>query len=185
MSLGTTPRTSSRAAETGAGVAMSCLLSKRPSPSGEGEGRVRVAVCSGDLDDAGLHLLEAVGHLRIVAGHHQLLLARERVDGLEGVEHLGEAGDDLHGLARLHVVVEVRGVGGEHHRAPLGLHAHDLKPRGVPAYPVHAEPGEDLAVPLDHTDTLVVVEGDQPGQDLKSTRLNSSHEWISYAVFCW
>src|SRR5207247_9648376 len=23
-----------------------------------------------------------------------------------------------------------------------------------------------------------------PGQDRKSTRLNSSHEWISYAVFC-
>src|SRR5207247_2478317 len=25
---------------------------------------------------------------------------------------------------------------------------------------------------------------DRPGQDRKSTRLNSSHEWISYAVFC-
>src|SRR5438105_6928430 len=24
----------------------------------------------------------------------------------------------------------------------------------------------------------------QAGQDRKSTRLNSSHEWISYAVFC-
>src|SRR5207247_9790934 len=24
----------------------------------------------------------------------------------------------------------------------------------------------------------------QPDQDRKSTRLNSSHEWISYAVFC-
>src|SRR5438105_9024237 len=23
-----------------------------------------------------------------------------------------------------------------------------------------------------------------PGEDRKSTRLNSSHEWISYAVFC-
>src|SRR5438105_9994805 len=26
--------------------------------------------------------------------------------------------------------------------------------------------------------------GRQPGPDRKSTRLNSSHEWISYAVFC-
>src|SRR4029450_9380975 len=76
MSLGTTPRTSSRAAETGAGVAMTCLLSNRPAPSGEGEGRVRVTVCSGDLDDAGLHLLEAIGHLGIVAGRPQLPRAR-------------------------------------------------------------------------------------------------------------
>src|SRR5437867_9303119 len=27
--------------------------------------------------------------------------------------------------------------------------------------------------------------GERPGQDRKSTRLNSSHRTISYAVFCW
>src|SRR5207247_11259951 len=27
--------------------------------------------------------------------------------------------------------------------------------------------------------------GQRLGPDRKSTRLNSSHEWISYAVFCW
>src|SRR5207247_5883544 len=26
--------------------------------------------------------------------------------------------------------------------------------------------------------------GEKPSEDRKSTRLNSSHEWISYAVFC-
>src|SRR5207247_8539670 len=32
---------------------------------------------------------------------------------------------------------------------------------------------------------VVVRRGEQPhAQDRKSTRLNSSHEWISYAVFC-
>src|SRR5438105_10773214 len=36
-------------------------------------------------------------------------------------------------------------------------------------------------------DTTVVVDGEvleKPREDRKSTRLNSSHEWISYAVFC-
>src|SRR5207247_9305605 len=28
------------------------------------------------------------------------------------------------------------------------------------------------------------AEADRGGRDRKSTRLNSSHEWISYAVFC-
>src|SRR5207247_5346641 len=31
---------------------------------------------------------------------------------------------------------------------------------------------------------LITIEGDGPDLDRKSTRLNSSHEWISYAVFC-
>src|SRR5207247_7681727 len=30
----------------------------------------------------------------------------------------------------------------------------------------------------------VIVLGHRPARDRKSTRLNSSHEWISYAVFC-
>src|SRR5207247_3711732 len=30
----------------------------------------------------------------------------------------------------------------------------------------------------------VLVRGTTDNQDRKSTRLNSSHEWISYAVFC-
>src|SRR5438105_8685673 len=30
----------------------------------------------------------------------------------------------------------------------------------------------------------IVTVGARPDQDRKSTRLNSSHEWISYAVFC-
>src|SRR5438105_12033522 len=37
------------------------------------------------------------------------------------------------------------------------------------------------SLPLDHT---VVVAGNRGDEDRKSTRLNSSHEWISYAVFC-
>src|SRR5438105_12889145 len=39
-----------------------------------------------------------------------------------------------------------------------------------------------------HVDTMVVVPNERllavVGKDRKSTRLNSSHEWISYAVFC-
>src|SRR5438105_5699511 len=31
---------------------------------------------------------------------------------------------------------------------------------------------------------LSILEGVAPDADRKSTRLNSSHEWISYAVFC-
>src|SRR5207247_8480891 len=33
-------------------------------------------------------------------------------------------------------------------------------------------------------DIAVFVEVGDPVRDRKSTRLNSSHEWISYAVFC-
>src|SRR5438105_15914533 len=40
------------------------------------------------------------------------------------------------------------------------------------AEPGLAAPGQELAL------------GDRAGTDRKSTRLNSSHEWISYAVFC-
>src|SRR5438093_8549046 len=65
---------------------------------------------SGDLDDAWLDRLEPVSDQRVVAGDDQLLGARERVDRLEGGEHLGQARDDLHGLARLHIAVEVGGV---------------------------------------------------------------------------
>src|SRR4029077_11142602 len=99
---------------------------------------------SGDLDYAGLDLLEAGGDERVGAGDDQLLLGGEGVarndqlllageggDGLEGLEHLGQVGDDLHGLARLHVVVEVRGIRGEDDRAALGLDADDLEPGGV------------------------------------------------------
>src|SRR5262244_3116461 len=118
----------------------------------------------GDLDDAGLHGLEAVGHLRVVAGHHELLFARQHVDGLERVEHLGQARDDLHGLARLHVVVEVRGIRGEHHRAALRGHAHDLKPCRVPPHAVHAQAREHVAIAFDHPDALIIVQGDEPGE---------------------
>src|SRR5713101_3412294 len=117
---------------------------------------------SGDLDYAGLDLLEAVGDERVVAGDDQLLLAGEGVDGLEGLEHLGQVGDDLHGLARLHVVVEVRGIRREDDRAALGLDADDLEPRGVPAHAVHAEPGEDFAVAVEETDAVAVVEPHEP-----------------------
>src|SRR5438094_2642164 len=119
---------------------------------------------SGDLDDAGLDLLEAVGDERIVAGDDQLLLAGERVNGLEGFEHLRQAGDDLHGLARLHVVVEVRSVRGEDDRAALGLDADDLETCSVAAHAVHAEPGEDLAVAVEEPDAVAVVQPHEPGQ---------------------
>src|SRR5438105_9236350 len=46
--------------------------------------------------------------------------------------------------------------------------------RGQPAAPLELG-AERLAVHVGH---------DEVHQDRKSTRLNSSHEWISYAVFC-
>src|SRR5256885_12236121 len=54
-----------------------------------------------------------------------------------------------------------------------------------------AQPREEVAHPLGVTTGEVVVDGDEMGapahervQDRKSTRLNSSHLVISYAVFC-
>src|SRR5438105_5251018 len=37
---------------------------------------------------------------------------------------------------------------------------------------------------LDRENALVLVQSENGTLDRKSTRLNSSHEWISYAVFC-
>src|SRR2546428_2770824 len=66
--------------------------------------------------------------------------------------------------ARLPLVGEVGGVAGH---AVRQLMAHDVDGDG--------EALEDLAV---------AVAEDIMGQDRKSTRLNSSHDQISYAVFC-
>src|SRR5438105_12814494 len=43
------------------------------------------------------------------------------------------------------------------------------------------QPGQGDAVHRDFEERCV---GDHQRPDRKSTRLNSSHEWISYAVFC-
>jgi len=54
---------------------------------------------STDLDDPRLDLVEARGH----SGRDRRPRApwpRQRVDGLEACEHLGEVGDDLHGMRR-------------------------------------------------------------------------------------
>src|SRR5688572_31358911 len=37
---------------------------------------------------------------------------------------------------------------------------------------------------LDYNDTFTAAQGSHPSEDRKSTRLNSSHSQISYAVFC-
>src|SRR5438105_15439119 len=75
---------------------------------------------------------------------------------------------------------------GEHGRQ---IRAHrwriDTKRRAFPHVDITAEALE----PLGAGDAQVVEEapvanGDVRRQDRKSTRLNSSHEWISYAVFC-
>src|SRR2546422_5317385 len=52
------------------------------------------------------------------------------------------------------------------------------------------DPGEGPENPQEphlaeeHFEDLAVTGADRPGQDRKSTRLNSSHGYISYAVFC-
>src|SRR5207247_7432652 len=43
---------------------------------------------------------------------------------------------------------------------------------------------ESSARPFGVTFTSCTRNGTLPSRDRKSTRLNSSHEWISYAVFC-
>src|SRR3712207_7155612 len=61
-------------------------------------------------------------------------------------------------------------------------------PREAPADPATGEPGEedvevtDLLLVVDLDDEVLVV--DEHPRDRKSTRLNSSHANISYAVFC-
>src|SRR5207247_8671018 len=87
----------------------------------------------------------------------------------------------------------------------LPIYVADLEPGLVGVAPRrHAlDLGADLVGlgvrvgPHDHADAAAIV-GDRVGeharrprstwrllgQDRKSTRLNSSHEWISYAVFC-
>src|SRR5919198_1021391 len=127
---------------------------------------------SGDLDDARLDRLEPVGDLGIVARDDQPRGAGESVDRLEGREHLGQARDDLDGLARLHVAIEVRRVGGEHDRPASGLNRDDLQARGVAADPVHADPGQHLAVAVNDPDAVGVVQRHEPRQRPDVRRLS-------------
>src|SRR5437764_6984232 len=71
---------------------------------------------------------------------------------------------------------------------PLSLHdalpislvvgAAELVGRGIPRHLIQSH---EQHLPLD---TQAVRAGDDRGRDRKSTRLNSSHRCISYAVFC-
>jgi hypothetical protein len=63
-------------------------------------------------------------------------------------------------------VIEVRGVRGEHDRAAPGLDRDNLKPGGVPADAVDANPWPHLVVTLDDPDLVRVVQGHQMRQDI-------------------
>src|SRR5438105_9782777 len=63
-----------------------------------------------------------------------------------------------------------------------------ISPSYTRSYPLVAKCGHGMVIEdvdgnefLDFSAGIAVV---STGQDRKSTRLNSSHEWISYAVFC-
>ena len=56
------------------------------------------------------------------------------------------------------VVVEVRGIRREDHRAARGLDAHDLKAGGVAAHLVDADAGQHLVGAVDDLDAVLVVE---------------------------
>src|SRR5438105_12618788 len=56
--------------------------------------------------------------------------------------------------------------------------------RIVPAHGTQALIGTLAGLFLDPGDAVVVPRPTTASPDRKSTRLNSSHEWISYAVFC-
>src|SRR5207247_4948015 len=64
----------------------------------------------------------------------------------------------------------------------------DRMPVAVPRPEVHlaeaASHPEDVIDDADALNERRPVEPRDESQDRKSTRLNSSHEWISYAVFC-
>src|SRR5438105_12872194 len=50
---------------------------------------------------------------------------------------------------------------------------------------MNAEPNDPARVLIhDHQDPMGPQRGRLAPEDRKSTRLNSSHEWTSYAVFC-
>src|SRR5205085_6520892 len=61
--------------------------------------------------------------------------------------------------------------------------AADLMPLGIVAGIVYATPADNVAAAV-RFDERIGAAGLDPGSDRKSTRLNSSHSQISYAVFC-
>src|SRR5207247_4060040 len=65
---------------------------------------------------------------------------------------------------------------------PRPLHGVDAEPRALRS--AFLLPRPLLAGPSPHRPVLRRVPAARDAQDRKSTRLNSSHEWISYAVFC-
>src|SRR5207247_3296857 len=74
--------------------------------------------------------------------------------------------------------------------ARLGDHALLLHARGEQGLAQHvvdlvcARMAEVLALEPDARPATVLGQARREVEDRKSTRLNSSHEWISYAVFC-
>ena len=124
------------------------LRDRRALRGGRGGREVRAA--SRDLDDPGLDLLEALAHLRVVAGDDQLTAARASSWIVSKAASIsGRLVMICDGLAGLDVVIEVRGVGREDHRPPRGVHGHDLQPGGVAAHAVHADAGQHVAVAVE------------------------------------
>src|SRR2546430_13222314 len=62
------------------------------------------------------------------------------------------------------------------------LSLHDALPISLTEVAVFGMSEADVALALEQP--WVSVDNDSPGTDRKSTRLNSSHSQISYAVFC-
>src|SRR2546427_4631227 len=66
---------------------------------------------------------------------------------------------------------------------PRLIHSVNIQPSAAAAAPVLVAVNALTASPL-ASSALPALKPNQPNQDRKSTRLNSSHSQISYAVFC-
>src|SRR5438477_12439201 len=116
-----------------------------------------------------LHLTVVVEVLAIDVGHHRDD-GREEEEGAVALVRLGDQELALPqarvGAERAHLAAD------DHGRVAPRLAQHRGGERGGGGLPVAA------------ADRHAVLHAHQLGQDRKSTRLNSSHMSISYAVFC-
>src|SRR5689334_14925022 len=96
------------------------------------------------------------GDNRIMPGDEAIRMAGETLDGLPSRHHVADVVDDRKRAPAVQIGVVMRGVGGEHHRAALGLDPHHLQAIGMATDPMHGNAGRDLALAGMERDSLAI-----------------------------
>jgi len=108
---------------------------------------VRIGVqANGNAFEAGLGGGIALHHERVMPGDNVRRGIGQAVKELESLKHFRDVVDDGERAALFKIVVEMRGVGSQHHPAAPGPNARALQSGGVAADAMHGEAGRELVI---------------------------------------